>query len=142
MGLEHDVDVVPGLRHDIVQSFDMVVSQVSVTQLYTVVVASMPRLSVHDRAVIAQALAATRRPRLAFLVEAAPGGATAERESDADSPATAAAVAVMGASAGWETTEPLQVLVDGQRYLARVEFDGRNWRCRISLDGDPEALDR
>jgi hypothetical protein len=122
MGSEHEVDVVPSLRHEMVQSFDMVVSQAARASLHTVVVATLPTLSTHDRAVIAQALAATRRPELAFLVESSPDAASAEC-ADATNPETAAAaVAVVRAAQGCHRQDALTI---------SLKWDGRNWQCQV-----------
>ena len=130
VGAEHDVDVVPGLRHDMVQSFDVVVLQAASTQLYTIVVAMVPTLSEHDRAVIVRALLATRRPEVVFLIEASPGSAAAEYAGSADSPATAVAVSVVSASLGWNTGNPTAVDVNGRRWTVTAKLDGQRWHCR------------
>ncbi len=131
VGSDHDVDVVPGLRHEMVQSFDLVVSEAAATQLFTLVVAATPALSEHDRAVISQALRATRRPEVVFLVEATPDSWSAECAASADSPAAVAALGVLCASAGWDKGEPVEVSLNGHRSELSAEFDGRNWRCRV-----------
>jgi hypothetical protein len=131
VGSEHEVDVVPGLRHDTVQSFDMIVSQGMGADLHTVVVANSPVLSQHDRSVIAQALAATRRPALAFLVQRSPGSATAECSACVDPRATASAVAALCASAGWDESVPLEISVNGSSMQVAVGSDGKRWLCRL-----------
>lgn len=132
VGAEHDVDVVPGLRHDMVQSFDVVVSQAASTLLYTIVVATKPALSEHDRAVIVRALLATRRPEVVFLLDALSGGAAAEYAGSADSAATAVAVGVVGASVGWNTGEASAVDVNGRRWTVSMQLEGQRWRCRAA----------
>jgi hypothetical protein len=130
VGAEHDVDVVPGLRHDMVQSFDMVVSQAASTQLYTIVVATMPALSEHDRAVIARALLATRAPEVVFLLEVSADNATAAYARNVDSPAAAAAVGVAIASLGWKSDELMAIDVNGRRWTVTAKLDLQRWRCR------------
>ena len=132
VGAEHDVDVVPGLRHDVVHSFDLVVSHARSTALYTIVFAKEPALSEHDRAVIARALLGTRRPEVVFLVDASPAGATAESAASVDSGATAAAVGVVRASVGWASGEPMAIDVNGTRWDVTAELDGQHWRCRAT----------
>src|SRR5688572_5232432 len=132
VGAEHDVDVVPGLRHDMVQSFDVFVSLAQSTVLYTIVVATTPALSEHDRAVIVRALLATRRPEIVFLLEASPGSARAELVGSGDSPATAVAVGVVGASVGWNTGEPSAVDVNGRRWMVSMKLEGQRWRCQAA----------
>jgi len=131
MGSEHDVDVVPGLRHDMVHSFDMVVSLGQSTLLYTVVLATLPALSQHDRTVIAQALAATRRPQLVFLTEVTPSGGRAEAVVDADTQGAAAAVGVVRASAGWQSSEPLDIVINGDLRRVTTRWDQRRWQCSV-----------
>ena len=135
VGSEHDVDVVPGLRHDMVQSYDVVVSHQTATDLYTVVVATTPALSEHDRAVIAQALAATRRPKLVFLLEAAAGGGRAVCAPNVDASASAAAVAVVCTSTAWCDAEPLQVSVNSATFQVTAKWDGSNWQCGVAESG-------
>ena len=130
VGAEHDVDVVPGLRHDMVQSFDLVVSQAASTQLYTIVVATMPALSEHDRAVIARALLATRAPEVVFLLEVSPGSATAAYARSVDSPRAAVAVSVVIASLGWKSDEPMVIDVNGCLWTVTATLDEQRWRCR------------
>jgi hypothetical protein len=131
VGSEHEVDVVPGLRHDMVQSFDMIVSDAAGADLHTVVIANAPVLSEHDKNVVAQALSSTRRPMLTFLVDSSPGNVLAESSSGADPEAAASAVAVVRASAGWDEDSPLEVRLDEQPRRVTPGFDGKNWRCRV-----------
>lgn len=131
VGADHDVDVVPGLRHDMVQSFDVVVSHGRSTQLYTIVVSTMPELSEHDRTVISQCLLATRRPEVVFLSEALPTSATAECAGSADAPA-AVAVGVVIASISRASGEPVAVAVNGQHWTVTPTLEGQRWRCRAT----------
>jgi hypothetical protein len=131
VGSEHEVDVLPGLRHDMVQSFDMIVSDAAGADLHTVVIANAPVLSEHDKNVVAQALSSTRRPMLTFLVDSSPGNVLAESSSGADPEAAASAVAVVRASAGWDEDSPLEVRLDEQPRRVTPGFDGKNWRCRV-----------
>src|SRR5688572_3768631 len=112
VGAEEDVDVVPGLRHDMVQSFDLVVSHARSTQLYTIVVSAIPELSEHDRAVISQALLATRRPAVVFLSDALPTSAVAECAGNPSSPGAAVAVGVVIASISRASGEPVDVALN------------------------------
>ena len=130
LGADYDVDVVPGLRHDMVQSFDLVVSHARSTQLYTLVFANTPALSDHDRGVISQALLATRRPEVVFLLEAAPGSAAAQCAAGVDPAATAVAVGIVIQSLGQPRGAPVAVTVNGQRWSVTAELDGQRWRCR------------
>jgi len=132
VGAEQDVDVVPGLRHDMVQSFDLVVSQARSTQLYTVVLATTPALSEHDRGVITRALLATRRPEVVFLLEATPDSAAAQCAEGVSPSATAAAVGVVVRSFGQPNSVPVSVsvTVNGQRWSVRAELEGQRWRCQ------------
>ncbi len=130
VGAENDVDVVPGLRHDMVQSFDLVVSQGRSTQLYTIVVSTMPELSEHDRAVISQSLLATRRPEVVFLSEALPTSAAAESAGSSGSPGAAVAVGVVIASISRASGEPVEVAVNGQQWTVTPTLEGQRWRCR------------
>lgn len=132
VGAEHDVDVVPGLRHDMIQSFDLVVSQARSTQLYTLVVATMPALSEHDRSVISQSLLATRRPEVVFLSEALPDSGTAECSDSADPRAAAAAVSVVLASISGASGEPIAVTVNGQHSTVTPHLEGQRWRCQAA----------
>lgn len=132
MGAEHDVDVVPGLRHDMVQSFDVVVSHAQSTELYTIVVATAPALSDHDRAVIARALLATRRPELVFLLEVSSGTASAGYERNVDSPRAAVAVGVVIASLGWKGDEPMTIDVNECRWTVTAKLEGQRWRCHAA----------
>lgn len=132
VGSEHEVDVVPGLRHDMVQSHDLVVSQPGSTQLFTVVNAARPALSEHDRAVIAQALAATRRPQVVFLIQTEPEETEVACDGAVDPAATAAAVGVVTRSDRAQNGRPLEVLVQGQRWQASTRRDGQNWHCRVA----------
>lgn len=131
VGADHDVDVVPGLRHDMVQSFDLVVSQARSTQLYTVVFAATPALSDHDRSVITQALLATRRPEVVYLIEAAPGSAAAQCAEGVNPAATAAAVGVVVRSFAEPHSVPVAVSVNGQRWSVSAELEGQRWRCQV-----------
>ena len=130
VGADYDVDVVPGLRHDMVQSLDVVVSHARSTQLYTVVFATTPALSEHDRGVITRALLATRRPEVVFLLEAAPGNAVAQCAEGVDPAATAAAVGIVVQSLGQPRSAPIAISVNGQRWSVTAELDGQRWRCR------------
>lgn len=132
VGAEHDVDVVPGLRHDMVQSFDLVVSQGTPTQLYTVVVGTMLALSEHDRAIIARALLATRRPEVVFLLEAKPGSGAAEYTGSADPSAAAVAVGVVGATLGWPRGEPLTIGINGRHWTVTARLEDQRWRCQAT----------
>lgn len=130
IGSEHDVDVVPGLRHDAVQSFDLMVSHSTTTELFTVVVGTRPVLSDHDRSVIAQALAATRRPVIVFLVSSDPQGWQAECSATAESAAAAAAVGVVGKAVGRQD-DSLDIAVGGRRHVVTAARDGQKWRCWV-----------
>lgn len=131
MGGEHEVDVVPGLRHPMVQSFDLVVGQEARCALYTVVIASEPGLSRHDKNVIRQALAATRRPVVVFLEADSPEGASAYCVTEGDPRAVAAAVAVVRSFAS--SSEPVQetVTVNGRALTVEVTGDGLSFGCRV-----------
>lgn len=132
VGAEEDVDVVPGLRHDMVQSFDMVVSHDRSTQLYTLVVATMPALSEHDRAVITQALLATRRPEIVFLDQALPDSGAAECAESADAAGAAVAVGVVIAKISRAFGEPVAVSVNGVSWTVTPTLEGQRWRCRVT----------
>jgi len=131
VGADYDVDVVPGLRHDMVQSLDLVLSHARSTQLYTVVFATSPALSEHDRSVITRALLGTRRPEVVFLLEAAPAGAAAQCTEGANLAATAAAVGVVVRSFGQPNSVPVAVTVNGQRWSVSAELEGQRWRCQV-----------
>lgn len=131
IGSEYDVDVVPGLRHDVVQSFDLMVAHAATTALHTVVVGSRPMLSDHDRAVIAQALAATRRPVVVFLVQADGADWTADCAVGADSTAVAAAVGVTVGAARGADSASFGVFVHGSRYSVTAQREGQRWRCAV-----------
>jgi hypothetical protein len=131
VGAEEDVDVVPGLRHDMVQSFDLVVSHAASNQLYTLVVGTMPVLSEHDRAVIAQALLATRRPEVVFLLEALPDSATAECAQSVDPAAAAMAVGVVITSISGQRGTPVTVDVNGTRWTATATLEQQRWHGTV-----------
>lgn len=130
VGAENDVDVVPGLRHDMVQSFDLVVSHARSTELYTLVVATMPALSGHDRGVIARALLATRRPEVVFLLEALPSSAVVEVLGNESSAAPAVASSVVIASISQQSGVPVAVAVNGTPWTVTPTLEGQRWRCR------------
>jgi len=140
VGAEHDVDVVPGLRHDMVQSFDLVVSHAGATQLYTVVVSAMPTLSEHDRAVISQALMATRRPEVVFLSDALPTSATAECAGNSASPGAAVAAGVVITSISRFSGEPVAVTLNGVEWTVTPTLEGQRWRCRAVSPSDLSQL--
>jgi hypothetical protein len=132
VGSEHEVDVVPGLRHDMVQCFEMMVSAGAAADLHNIVLGHSPALSEHDQNVIAQALAATRRPRLSFLFDSSPGRVSAKSSATRDSHAAACALAVVCASAGLDGSQTISVSVDERSWQVALGFDGKYWRCRVA----------
>lgn len=126
------MDVVPGLRHDAVQSFDLMVAHAATTALHTVVVGLRPRLSEHDRSVIAQALAATRRPVVVFLINADQDDCQALCGAGDDSTAAAAAVGVVVTASQGVDSASLGVFVHESRYSVTAGRDGPRWKCQVS----------